>query len=379
MASTTPQSTAPDHRLEVATDVSLQDDQTNSHNRWHPEIPPVLRIEPGQVVEMQIRDAFDLAIPPDADGSALGRLELGREHPLTGPIYVEGAEPGDMLDVELVSFVPGDRAFSMVFPGFNILPERMTEPFVTHWEIEDEVARCAAIPGVAFRGEPFLGTAGVAPSMERLTAIEERERRLAEDGAMILQPMKEFAVPSTPEEVAAQGLRTMPPREFGGNMDVPEFGLGSVVRYRVDVPGALFSAGDAHFRQGDGEVSGGALEMGATATLRFGLVKAADAAWTPTCPAAVRSVPAQPEREWLVTTGIPVTADGINRDRDISLAARNAVEEMIDRLAAEYGYEPWQAFNIVSIAARIQVSLMVVTPNVTVTVSLPTDIFEPVS
>lgn len=366
----------PDHHLEVAKNVSLQEDDLNSHNRWHPDIPPVLRIESGDTVEFEFRDAFDLAIPPDADGDALGRLELGREHPLTGPVYVEGAEPGDVLEVELLSFSPAEHAFSMVFPGFNILPERMTDPVVTHWEIEDGVARCPAIPGVAFRGEPFLGTAGVAPSAARMAAIARRESDLAEEGAPVLPPTTEFAVPRTPESIGVEGLRTMPAREVGGNLDVPEFGLGTIVSYPVDVPGALFSAGDPHFRQGDGEVSGGALEMSATAILRFDLVKAADAAWIPATPAAVRRAPAEPEREWILTTGIPVTEDGVNRYRDVTLAACNAVEAMVDRVAAEYGYEPWQAFTIVSLAARIQVSAMVDPPNVSVTASLPTDVFE---
>jgi formamidase len=365
-----------DHRLPVAKDVSLQKDDVNSHNRWHPDIPPVLRIESGDTVDFEFRDAFDLAIGPAAGGDALGGLELGREHPLTGPVYVEGAEPGDVLEVELLSFTPAERAFSMVFPGFNILPERMTEPVVTHWDIEDGVARCPAIPGVSFRGAPFLGTAGVAPSAERLAKIARREADLAAEGAPVLQPTAEFAVPAGLGSIGAEGLRTMPAREVGGNLDVPEFGVGTVVSYPVDVAGALFSAGDPHFRQGDGEVSGGALEMSATAVLRFNLVKAADAAWVPPTPAAVRRSPAEPEREWLLTTGIPVTADGINRYRDVTLAACNAVETMVDRVAAEYGYAPWQAFTIVSLATRIQVSAMVDTPNVTVTASLPTDVFE---
>jgi formamidase len=366
---------AADHRLAVDLGRSLQVDARNSHNRWHPDIPPALRVAPGETVEFEVRDAFDLAIGPGAGSEALGGLELGREHPLTGPIFVEGAEPGDALEVELLSFVPARRAFSLVFPGFNALPERFADPIVTHWEIEDGVARAADIPGVALRGEPFIGTAGVAPSMATLARVAEREARLAAEGVSLMLPTADFAVPAEPAGLAAEALRTMPAREVGGNMDVPQFGVGSVVRYPVEVPGALFSVGDPHFLQGDGELSGSAIEMSATVTMRFGLVKAADLAWAPPAPSAVRREQARAAQDWLVTTGISVDADGVDRDKDVGLAAHNAVAAMVDRVVAEHGLEPWQAFTVVSLTAQLRISLMVVSPNAVVTAEVPADVF----
>jgi formamidase len=363
------------HTLAVDRSVSLQEDHSNSHNRWHPAITPVLTIRPGDEVTFSCRDGYDGQVR-DGDGAdALGRLEMGREHPLTGPVYVEGAEPGDLLEVEILDIATDPYGFSAVFAGFSRLRERFTESRISHWSLAGGVARSPQIPGVAFTARPFLGVIGVAPSAERVAAFAAREQALADAGSMLPLPLADFVVPADPR-IATEGLRTLPPRENGGNWDVPDFSLGSTVLLPVEVPGALLSVGDPHFRQGDGEVSGAAIETSAEATLRVSLVKADDAVWHPRTPAASVRRPAQPATDWMVTTGIPVTPEGANRDEDLMLAADHALGEMVDRLVAERGYEPWQAFTILSIAVELRVTMIVVPPNCTVSAALPLDIFE---
>ncbi len=363
------------HRLEVDRAISLQDDHTNSHNRWHPDIEPCLEIDPGDEVAFECRDGFDGQIRDGAPIEDLARLQLGREHPLTGPVSVRGAEPGDVLAVDVVDVEAAGYGFSAVFAGFSRLAERFTTPWLSHWRISDGVATSPEIPEVTISGRPFLGIIGVAPSPARMEEFREREQRLAEQGCRLMLPTSRFAVPDDPP-IAGAGLRTMTPRENGGNWDVESFGVGSTVNLAVEVEGALLSAGDPHFRQGDGEVSGAAIEMSATATLRVGLIKSADVRWQPVSPGATERRLPDPGGEWLVTTGIPVDRGGDNREMDLLLAVDRALDQMVDRVAAEYGYDEVQAFTIVGLAVQLRVSMIVAAPNCTVTASLPTDIFD---
>jgi formamidase len=363
------------HLLEVDAAVSLQDDHTNSHNRWHPEIPPCLEVDPGDEVVFECRDGFDGQIHEGASAADLARLELGREHPLTGPVRVRGAEPGDVLAVDVIGVDTATYGFSAIFAGFSRLVDRFTVPWLSHWHISDGAARSPEIPGVTIRGRPFLGILGVAPSAERMKTVREREQQLAEQGCTVMLPTAKFAVPDDPL-IAGTGLRTMTPRENGGNWDVESFGVGSTVYLPVEVGGALLSAGDPHFRQGDGEVSGAAIETSAFATLRVGLVKSANARWVPTTPAATERRPPEPGGDWLVTTGVPVGRDGVNREMDLLLAVDRALDQMVDRVAVEYGYDEAQAFNVVGVAVQLRVSMIVAAPNCTVTACLPRDVFD---
>jgi formamidase len=351
---------------------SLDVDRGEFHNRWHPDIPPRVTIDPGDTVVLACRDGFDGQIR-DGDGAdVLQRLQMGREHPLTGPVFVRGAEPGDVLAVSVLDVACGPYGFSGVFAAFSRLGSRFRESVVSHWRLEDGVATSPQVPGVRIPGRPFLGIIGVAPSLARVEVVRAREQALSDAGSFLLLPTAEFAVP----DAAREGLRTMPPRENGGNWDVEAFGVGSTILLPVEVPGALLSAGDPHFRQGDGEVSGAAIETSAVATLRVELVKAADVAWTPSTPAAVLRTAAEPAREWLVTTGIPLTSEGSNREMDLLLAVDHALGQMVDRLVAERGYDEAQALTIASIAGQLRVSMIVAPPNCSVTALLPLDIFD---
>src|SRR4029077_6810717 len=163
------------------------------------------------------------------------------------------------------------------------------------------------LPGVAIPGVPFLGLVGVAPSHERLAVFAEREADLGRRGGIVLPPDPRSAIPATGPG-ATEGLRTVPPRETGGNMDIKQLTVGSLLLLPVDCPGALVSIGDAHFAQGDGESCGVAIGMHARATGRFGLRKAKELEWRPRCPAFEFTEPAGPPagRRSFVTTGLPL-------------------------------------------------------------------------
>jgi formamidase len=354
---------------------SLTGTTNEGHNRWHPDISPIGRVAPGETVTFDARDGLDGQVTSASTPATLADLDLHRAHPLTGPFYVEGAEPGDLLQVEVLEIESDDFGWTTVSPGFGLLHDRFTDRFVVRWTIENGIARSDDLPGVAIPGEPFLGVMGVAPSRERLTQFNSRETELSLRVPSDWLPDPAGAVPSG-EPMAGEGLRTVPPREIGGNMDIKQLSAGSRLTLPVEVPGALFSAGDAHFAQGDGETCGTAIEIHARAHLRFGIQKAADLKWRPSYPSFEFTEKPSRERRYFVTTGLPIDSEGRNEYLDLTLAARVAVEEMVAYLMAEHGYTAAQAYVLISVAADLRVSEVVDVPNVIVSVLLPMDIFE---
>jgi formamidase len=211
--------------------------------------------------------------------------------------------------------------------------------------------------------DAFAGVIGVAPSHERLDALLRREESLRDRGQPVADSMPEGAVP--PE--AADGLRTIPPRELGGNLDVRQLVAGSRLRLPVDVPGALFSVGDLHFAQGDGEVCGTAIEVAGAVTVRFGVIR--DAARQSRFPTF--ETPGRPARAAFATTGIPVDVG-----MDLNAAAREALLEMIDHLEDTYGFARPAAYALCSAAVDLRISEVVDVPYPLVSALLPLDLFE---
>ncbi len=239
------------------------------HNRWHPDIEPAVRIAPGSTVDMETLDAIDGQLKPGMKPGDVS-IDLGRAHPLTGPVYVEGAEPGDLLAVKIENIATAEHGFTAILPGFSYLRDLFTAPFFVHWELGKDFAVSEQLPGVKIPGAPFMGVMGIAPSHELLERIIVREAELAARGGMVLPPDAAGAVPSD-EPIASRALRTIPPRENGGNLDIRQLIAGSTLYLPVYVPGALFSA-DTHFAQGDGETCGTTVET-STFTARFDLLK----------------------------------------------------------------------------------------------------------
>jgi len=334
----------------------------HAHNRWHPALEPAAAVEPGQEVTLDCEDGLGGQLTRESTHADAGRLDLGAAHPITGPIFVEGAQPGNALEVEFLAYEPDDFGTTALIPGFGFLADLCTEPYVVKWEIAAGVGRSEELPGVAVPQDMFAGVVGVAPSEKRLAGYREREETLREAGQPVADAMPEAAFPPA----AAEGIRTIPPRETGGNMDVRQLVAGSKLWLPVDVPGALFSVGDLHFAQGDGEVCGTAIEVAGSVTVRF----------------AVHDVPAPPfpayetpggrrvERSF-ATVGIPV-----DTGMDLNAAARAALLEMIGHLERRYGFERPAAYALCSACVDLRISEVVDVPYPLVSALLPLDVFE---
>jgi formamidase len=357
---------------------TLAQEPGTGHNRWHPDIPPVVRCEPGDEVVLQTRDAFDGQMGPDATLETVAAPNLDVVHPLTGPVYVEGSEPGDLLDVEILDIEPDRYGYTVQVPGFGFLRDAFPEPFKVNWDLADGWATSPGLPGIRIPGAPFMGTIGLSPGHGLLAATTAREQALLERGGFVLPPSAASAVPADPR-LAAEGLRTVPPREQAGNVDIKQLSQGAHLLIPVDTPGALFSAGDAHFAQGDCETCGTAIEMRATLHVRFSVRKGEAARKNIRDLRFTREDYYLPPeyaapRRFYATTGISVTRDGVNHSEDVTLAARNALLNMIDHLT-ERGWARQQAYAICSVAVDLKISQVVDAPNMLVSAFLPEDIF----
>jgi formamidase len=332
------------------------------HNRWHPDLEPIAEVAPGEEIRLECADGLDGQLTRESSHADAGTLDLGLGHPLTGPVYVTGAEPGDVLEIELLRYETDDFGTTAVIPGFGYLADLFTDPYLVKWEIAAGLARAEELPGVVVPEDTFAGVIGVAPSRERLASVRQREEGLAARGQPVADSMPEGAKPPG----AADGLRTIPPRELGGNLDVRQLVAGSRLWLPVDVPGALFSVGDLHFAQGDGEVCGTAIEMAGAVTVRFDVIRnGARRSRFPTF-----ETPERPGRRSFATTGIPVDAG-----MDLNVAAREALLEMIDHLERTYGFARSAAYALCSAAVDLRISEVVDVPYPLVSALLPLDLF----
>jgi formamidase len=336
-----------------------------------------LEVGPGEEVVLQTRNALDGEVTPNSRAEDLRNVNLNLVHPLTGPVYVEGAEPGDLLEVNLLHIEPARWGFTTIIPGFGFLRDLFLEPYIVHWNIGSGYAESTDLPGVRVPGAPFMGTIGVAPSRTLHKEILLREDDLLRRGGAVLGPEPRGAVPAE-EPMASEGLRTIPPRENGGNLDIKQLAAGTRLLLPVFTPGALFSAGDAHFAQGDAECCGTAVEMECTLHVTFQVRKGEALRRKLRFPIFERDdYFASPEmaapRRFLATTGMCI-ADGVNESENATLAARNALLNMI-QLLMERGWSREQAYCICSVAVDLKLSQVVDVPNFVVSAFLPLDIF----
>ena len=366
------------HEIRIDRTLPLAAEPGTGHNRWHPAIAPVLRCAPGDEVVLDTRDTFDGFFDRASTSKDVEVADFGLVHPLTGPVEVEGAQPGDLLVAEILEVIPQPFGFTAQVPGFGFLRDDFPEPFLVRWDLADGVAVSDDLPGVRIPGAPFMGVIGVAPSVELLRTASAREADVAARGGVALPPDPAGAVPTDPA-IAGVALRTIPPREHGGNIDIKQVTAGTRLLLPVWVDGALFSAGDAHFAQGDGESCGTAIEMAATLRVRLDLRPglAVEREIRTPCFERLSSEPAfaAPPARYFATTGMCLTADGRNESEDLTLAARNALAAMIRHLGHEYGYSPQQAYAICSVAVDLRISQTVDLPNAIVSAFLPLDIF----
>jgi formamidase len=350
---------------------------TKGHNRWHPDIPPAIEVEPGEEVVIQTRNALDGEVTPSSKATDLLNVNLNLVHPLTGPVYVKGAEPGDLLEVNILNIESAPWGFTTIIPGFGFLRDLFLEPYVVHWNISDGYAESPDLPGVRIPGAPFMGTIGVAPSRKLRQEILLREEELRRRGGAVLGPEPDGAVPAT-EPVASEGLRTVPPRENGGNVDIKQLTAGVRLLLPTFTEGALFSAGDAHFAQGDSECCGTAVEMDCTLHVNFQVRKGEASRRNISFPIFERddyfiSPEMAAPRRFMAVTGMCI-ADGVNESENATLAARHALLNMI-QLLMERGWSREQAYCICSVAVDLKLSEIVDVPNFVVSAFLPLDIF----
>jgi formamidase len=371
-----------EHVIEIDPSKPLVEEQRNGHNRWHEAIEPVLEVALGDTVVYETRDALDIQLDPASTSQDVAAASLGPVHPLTGPVFVKGAEPGDLLEADIVAVEPDpwdQWGYTVQIPGFGFLRDQFPDPYIVHWRLQGrDYAESEQLPGVRVRCSPFPGTFGVAPSRTLRHAAAEREAELASRGGVALPPDAEGAVPAT-DPIASEGLRTIPPRENAGNIDIRQTTPGVTMLIPVHVEGALVSAGDVHYAQGDCEACGTAIEMRSRLHVRFGLRKGEAARrGIRTLQLARDEYFAEPElaapRRFFGTTGICIHEDGRNESEDLTLAARNALLNMIEYLGTR-GLDPQQAYALCSCAVDLRVSQTVDVPNLIVTALLPLDVF----
>ncbi len=367
-------------------------DDPACHNRFHPAISPVITVKPGDTVIMETRDAFDGQIkrtstPADIIPTFLGGpLNLNRVHPLTGPVAIEGAEPGDLLEVKIIDVIPDRFAYTVNVPGFGFLRKEIPGPGLLRWDIVGDTATSPDLPGVRIHADPSMGTMGITFSVAKTEEVFLREEELRLRGGFVLPPLTDDAVPASvcgpTGTFASRCLRTVPTRENAGNIDVKHLTKGGTLLIPVFVPGALFSAGDAHFAEGDGEVSGTTMDQDATFVVQFGLRKGEATRMGITMFQFERDTFfAPPERavpkRFFATAGIPFPdKDGKNQSEDLTLAARNATLNMIDHLVKTRGLTRQQAYMLCSTAVDLHISQLVDVPNFLVSALLHLEVFE---
>ena len=369
----------------------------NCFNRYHPAIKPIARAKPGDQIVVHTRDALDSNLNINSKPKDVTAIDVNLIHPMTGPIYIEGAKRGDVLAIKLINVTPNEYGYTTIIPGFGFLPDLYTEPFVANWKLNRVEAVSAEVPGVRIPMNGFMGSVGVMPGAEEVDKWLARETQLAAAGGVALPPEPTSARP--PEICGPKGshkdkcLRTIPPRENGGNMDVKQMVEGTTLLLPCFIDGCGLFIGDVHFAQGDGEVAGTAIEMGAIVTVETSIRKGmASVVKQPMFEGGSQIKKLEPDRFHAVV-GYPLKAAGevppqwtyldsakikplTNLSNDVTLAARNSLINMIDWLKVTKGLTKEQAFVVTSVACDLRISNVVDVPNYAVTTICPMDIFD---
>ena len=287
-----------------------------THSVWDRSLKPRLRIEPGDEVQIECLDASGRQVRPGMTAAQFRTIDRNRIHALTGPIWIEGAEPGDVLEIEVLATRHSGWGWSSVIEGLGFLKDRFREPALFHWQLDGETTSSLYPAIVPLR--PFLGVMGVAR---------------ADDGA----------------------FRTRPPGPFGGNLDVRELCAGSRLYLPVFNHGALFSCGDGHAAQGDGEVCINGIECPLDVTLRFHLHKQEPLS-SPIVEASESAAKDSTADAWVV----------IETGTDLADTARAATSRMVDLLVSRWGFNAVHAYILCSVALRLRLSQVVNEPVYTV-------------
>ncbi|MGB3623260.1 acetamidase/formamidase family protein [Ketobacter sp. MCCC 1A13808] len=368
-------------------------DQDDIHNRWHPDIPMVAMVKPGDDFIVECYDWTGGQIKNDDDASDVRDVDLSQVHFLSGPIGVEGAEPGDLLVVDILdigAFKESQWGFNGFFSkqnGGGFLTEHFPEAQKSIWDFNGMFTSSRHIPGVEFAGLIHPGLIGCLPSKEMLKEWNTREKELYDTEPDRVPGLANLPYAETAhmgklkgeekKSAAAEGARTVPPREHGGNCDIKDLSRGSKVYFPVYVKDGGLSVGDLHFSQGDGEITFcGAIEMAGWIHMRVNLIKDGMAKYAIKNPIFKPSPITPKYDDYLIFEGISVDEQGKQHYLDVHIAYRQACLNAIEYLK-KFGYTGAQAYAILGTApVQGHISGVVDVPNACATLWLPTDIFE---
>lgn len=304
--------------------------RTHTHCGWDNSFPPILRVAPGDTVTLETKEASGGQLSRTATLSDLVQLDFGRTNPVTGPVYVDGAMPGDVLKITLLDFRPSGWGWTANISGFGLLADQFPDPALHIWNYDAQGVTPALFgPGGRVPLKPFCGTIGVAPAEPGLHSV-------------------------------------IPPRRVGGNLDIRDLSTGSELFLPVEVPGGLFSLGDTHAAQGDGEVCGTAIESPMEVTIRLDLLKNETLAFP-------RFTTPGPVTRHLDAKGYDATT-GVGPD--LMEAARAATGGMIELLSRRHGMAPVDAYMLCSVAGDLRISEIVDRPNWVVSMYFPRVVFD---
>ncbi|MCS7038611.1 MAG: acetamidase/formamidase family protein [Anaerolineae bacterium] len=305
-------------------------DKTKVHHKWDKNNPPAIVIEPGDTVHFETEEVSGGQVTPGCSADVFRHLNFDLLYPLAGPVYVNGAEPGDILEVEILHLRPLNWGWTGIIPGLGLLAEDFTEPYIRHFDLSNGYS-AALREDIHIPLQPFCGVMGVATDDEG-------------------------------------PLDVLPPTKGGGNIDTRHLNVGAKLYLPVYVPGALFSAGDCHAAQGDGEVCVTGIECPMQFSLRFRVIKGRTLPpWryqflTP--PGSLQ--PRYDARGYFATTAL---------GPDLMTNAKNAVRGLIDWLVATKGLSREDAYILCSLAADLKISQIVDAPNWGVSAYLALSVF----
>ncbi|OED37267.1 acetamidase [Chromatiales bacterium (ex Bugula neritina AB1)] len=295
------------------------------HFGWDNSIEPVLSVSPGQTVEIDTIDSSGGQLSASSSIEDLKNLSFDSVNPVTGPVFIEGAEPGDAVSIRFLDFTPSGWGWTANIPGFGLLADQFTEPKLHIWNYDsNSMAPALYGPGGQVPLKPFCGTVGLA--------------------------------------LAESGLHSVvPPRRVGGNLDIRDNAVGTTLYLPVEVAGGMLSLGDTHAAQGDGEICGTAIESPMVVAVEVGLVKQLNLNFPrfETDGPVTRHLD---EKGYQVTTGI---------GPDLMQAARDAVSGTIDWICAQTGMSAVDAYMLCSVCGDLRISEIVDMPNWTVSFYFP--------
>jgi acetamidase/formamidase len=295
---------------------------------WSRDHAPLLVVPSGAEIDVDAIECSNGQVHPGSDAQTIATLDFDQVDPIAGPVYVEGARPGDVLQVDLLDLRLGSFGWSANHPGEGLLPDEYPDPYLYIWELGGP--RTAFVKGASVPVEPMVGIVGCAPAEPGLHA-------------------------------------SIPPRRTGGNMDIKHVGPGSTVYLPIEVEGALFGIGDPHAAQGDGEVGGSGIETSMGITARLTVRRDLDLRFPEYEVRRPLERPSAAAAGYYVTTGI---------GPDLLEAAKDAVRGMVTRLVRTRGFEPIEAYQLCSVALDLKMSEIVDHPNFVVSAFLANDLFE---